>query len=67
MNLFYKYIFTLIEETNTIKGLIVINHLVERLLSKNQLTFLEFQQLQYKLEGKLIELEKKRIKDKINN
>lgn len=41
MNLFYKYIFTLIEETNTIKGLIVINHLVERLLSKNQLTFLE--------------------------
>ena len=67
MNLFYKYIFTLIEETNTMKGLIVINHLAERLLSKNQLTFLEFQQLQYKLEGKLIELEKKRIKDKTNN
>lgn len=62
MNLFYKYIFTLIEETNTIKGLIVINHLVERLLSKNQLTFLELQQLQYKLEGKLIELEKKENK-----
>lgn len=62
MNLFYKYIFTLIEETNTIKGLIVINHLVERLLSKNQLTFLEFQHLQYKLEGKLIELEKKENK-----
>ena len=62
MNLFYKYIFTLIEETNTMKGLIVINHLVERLLSKNQLTFLEFQQLQYKLEGKLIELEKKENK-----
>nr|DAK38387.1 MAG TPA: hypothetical protein [Caudoviricetes sp.] len=37
------------------------------MLSKNQLTFLELQQLQYKLEGKLIELEKKRIKDKINN
>ena len=67
MNLFYKYIFTIIEETNTIKGLIVINHLVERLLSKNQLTFLECQQLQYKLEVKLIELEKKRIKDKTNN
>ena len=62
MNLFYKYIFTLIEETNTMKGLIVINHLAERLLSKNQLTFLEFQQLQYKLEGKLIELEKKENK-----
>lgn len=62
MNLFYKYIFTLIEETNTIKGLIVINHLVERLLSKNQLTFLELQQLQYKLEDKLIELEKKENK-----
>ena len=62
MNLFYKYIFILIEETNTIKGLIVINHLVERLLSKNQLTFLELQQLQYKLEGKLIELEKKENK-----
>lgn len=59
MNLFYKYICTLIEETNTIKGLIVINHLVERLLSKNQLTFLELQQLQYKLEGRFIELEKR--------
>lgn len=68
MNLIYTHIITILQETKTMTGIKALGNLVQILLKESQLSISEYQNLQFKLNKKLVELFKEETeKDKTNN
>lgn len=68
MNLIYHHIITILQETKTMTGIKALGNLVQILLKESQLSISEYQNLQFKLNKKLVELFKEETeKDKTNN
>lgn len=68
MNLIYHHIITILQETKTMTGIKALGNLIQILLQESQLSISEYQNLQFKLNKKLVELFKEETeKDKTNN